>query len=136
MDDMVAAFAERQLEQFVLIPSNPRQTTTKINPIWGEISSISKEQKSVRIRIPFARNGEAVLRLLNEPHNLSFQVNRMPYQLQHQALDFIQKEKLFNVLINNDNYRRNFNGVNASQIGNNHEFKYDISYSVSFRRFP
>lgn len=135
MDDMVAAFAERKLEQFVLIPSNPRPTTKKFNPIWGEISNISKEQKSVIIRILFSRNGEAVQRIMNEPLNLLFQVNRMPYQLQHQALDFIQKEKLFNVLINNDNYRRNLDGVNASQLRKNHEFKYDMPYSVSFRRF-
>lgn len=121
MDQMVAAFAERKLEQFVLIPTKLK--TTKKIVIGGEISNISKDQKSVIIRILYSNCIEVVQRLLEESFDLLFQVNRLPYQLQHQALDFIQKDKLFDVLINNDNYSRSCNGVNASNLRDNHKFK-------------
>lgn len=40
----------------------------------------------------------------NEYYDICFTLNRVPYQLQHYSLEFIEKQQLFKELINNRRY--------------------------------
>lgn len=40
-----------------------------------------------------------------EQYDIAFEINRIVYQLQHNALEFIQKHRLFDILINNPSYQ-------------------------------
>lgn len=61
-----------------------------------------------------------------ELYDISFILNRMPYQVQHQALDFIEKEDLFTKLINNSYYKCKSASLplaNGKKQTYNHQFK-------------
>lgn len=51
----------------------------------------------------------------NQVYDVHFQINRIPYQVQHKALDFVQHHKLFEVLINNPKYSLADDGMNVPE---------------------
>lgn len=42
----------------------------------------------------------------DEGYDIFFEINRMVYQLQHNALNFIKEHRLFSILINNPSYHQ------------------------------
>lgn len=44
----------------------------------------------------------------NETYDILFEINRTVYQLQHNALNFIKKHHLFEILINNPMYQQQY----------------------------
>lgn len=58
----------------------------------------------------------------NQLYDIDFQINRLPYQAQHKALDFVQHHKLFDLLIENTQY---------STTSGNHENGEDHSVEES-----
>lgn len=52
---------------------------------------------------------------MHEEYDIHFTLNRVPYQLQHNALEFLQKEKLFKILINQNFYNaKNFKNTDPN----------------------
>ncbi|XP_031638656.1 putative helicase mov-10-B.1 isoform X2 [Contarinia nasturtii] len=96
------AIEENLIERFIL---TPKYTDLKLKgEIWGQVLRV-KEQK---IYIEIFRES------INKVHQLGFnkgtyydiffKLNRVPYQLQHFALEFIESQELFTRLINNSYY--------------------------------
>lgn len=96
---MAAAVEENILDRFVL---RPKLNRTK-EEIWGQVVRV-KDQK-VYIDI-FAEKFQRLLNShISERYDIIFRMNRVPYQLQHYALEFIEQHNLFTRLIDNSFYR-------------------------------
>lgn len=97
---MKAAIDENNLDRFVLIPM---QTPLKKNfEIMGQILYIREDCVFVDI---FPQSFKQIKRIYEtETFTIKFQVNSVPYQQQHMALDYIVEHNLFNILINNSIY--------------------------------
>lgn len=77
-----------------------------LTPIDGEISLNGKikrrESGKIYVEIFNANRWNSIIAM--ERYNIVFEINRIVYQLQHNALDFIKRYRLFDILINNPSY--------------------------------
>lgn len=81
-------------------------------------------------------------------YDLTFETNRIVYQLQHSALEFIEKHEIFNILINHPDYYRQiedrwpsrstsvFANSNANQNDLNDEQMQAIDCIVEGNNYP
>lgn len=92
-----AAVDENLVDSFVMKSTTPHDTTE----IHGKIDR--KGWKKIFVRIKYKTE---VFKQLCEQHayNVNFELNRLPYQLQHYALHFMEEHNLFSLLIDNPKY--------------------------------
>lgn len=110
MQDLLYAIDENIVDYFELVPKYfPKPRTKNINnryikdPIRGQVQRFKENDEKIVIEI--LDHFEFVLEnYRNDLYDILFELNRMPYQLQHYALDFVKKQNLFDILIENDQY--------------------------------
>lgn len=89
------------ISNFILEPQVVPLTTGK-STIKGQIVRVKSHQIIIEIhydRFEFVQKWHQF-----EFYNISFELNRTPYEAQHYALDHIEKHNLFKILIENDQY--------------------------------
>lgn len=94
-DELLAAIDEGKLSQFKLTPTyvgDKQEWDGKIkrkesNKIYVLIYTLPKQVLSTTV-----------------PYDITFKLNQNVHKLQNDALEFIEKHKLFNILINNPKY--------------------------------
>lgn len=97
---MAAAIEENVLDFLVLHPKSQNQSREK--DIFGQICGLRDRKIYIEI---FRESFRSIRKSYkNESYDISFLLNRMPYQVQHNALDFIENDQLFTKLINNSYY--------------------------------
>lgn len=84
---------ERQVHQLKLTPRNGGKE------LIGKKTRISADE--IYLKISAIKDW-----IPNDLYDVSFLLNRTVYQLQHNALDFIQKHKVFDIILNNSNFGR------------------------------
>lgn len=103
--ELAGAVEEGLIDRFILKPKNPRINRNKRKKekmITGQILRLSGKEVIIEI---FQKTFHVVLKShRHESYDIFFTMNRLPYQLQHNALDFIKNENLFTRLINNSYY--------------------------------
>lgn len=83
----------------MLIPKNKKFK----REIWGQVLRLRGQEIFIEI---YQESLQMVLkRYANETYDICFKLNRMPFQAQHYALDFIECENLFTKLIDNSYYK-------------------------------
>lgn len=98
--ELAAAIEENVLDFFVLKPKSNKNAEAK--HIYGQVYRV--REKKIYIEI-FQQSIKQIRKAnKNEVYDICFILNRMPYQLQHYALNFIEKEDLFTKMINNSYY--------------------------------
>lgn len=99
---MAAAVDENEIDFFILKPKR-NKLLLKNKEIFGQILRV--RDKKIYLEI-FPETADLVRKsYMHEDYDIHFTLNRVPYQLQHNALEFLQKEKLFKILINHTSYR-------------------------------
>lgn len=120
--ELAGAIDENEVDFFVLKPKFKRLSHDK--EIWGQVLRV--REKKVYIEI-FQQSIKLVRKSwMNEYYDISFKLNRVPYQLQHFALDFMKKEQLFSRLMNNCAYNSN----NIQPFKREAEIRYDFSEKI------
>lgn len=94
--DMCTAIEENILDKFKLVSEIGHIT------INGQIKFI-KDGKVV-VKIDNDCVSQAIKTPPNTQYNIIFQLNSLPFQVQHSAIDFMQRHQLFSQLINNSEY--------------------------------
>lgn len=98
--ELAAAIEENVLDFFILKPKSNRSEQAK--HVHGQVQRV--RDKKIYIEI-FPHSVKYVSKAYkDELYDICFILNRMPYQMQHYALNFIEKEDLFTKLINNSYY--------------------------------
>lgn len=104
MSKLAEAVDESILDHFTLKPS---ETSKEVEPTKYQII-ISGLIKGSNKDFIFVEVDEGFGHLLNncskQTYDIFFNINRMPFRLQHNALEWIKKHNLFNILINNPIY--------------------------------
>lgn len=95
-DELLAAIDEGQVYQLKL--------TTKFSDeeLKGKINRKESNNIYIHLYLPYKSRPAASYAL--QEYDLSFILNKTVHQLQHNALDFIQKHRLYDILINNPLY--------------------------------
>lgn len=97
MKEFCNAIDENELCQFVLKPKNPIL-------LYGEIKGKVKEQKDGKVYIEIW-NWDSFKRVnTGDTYSMHFQANSKNFELQTNALEFIDKHDLFDCLIKNPAY--------------------------------
>lgn len=99
--ELAAAIEENVLDFFVLKPKSSKDVHAKY--IYGQVYRVREKKIHIEIfpqSIKLVRSSNK-----NAFYDICFILNRVPYQMQHNALDFIEKEQLFTKLINNSYYK-------------------------------
>ncbi|XP_037036186.1 putative helicase mov-10-B.2 isoform X2 [Bradysia coprophila] len=89
-EELCAAIDDKQLDRFTLKSESSEKS------VDGKILRREADRLYVDLFTKYFR--------IDDCYNLFFQVNRMNYQLQHNALQFIAEHRLFSILINNPSY--------------------------------
>lgn len=104
MSKLAEAVDESCLDHFTLEPfeASSKVDSTKLQfTISGLIKGSNKD-------FIFVEVDEGFNYLLNncakQTYDISFHINRMPFRLQHNALEWMKKHSLFHILINNPTY--------------------------------
>lgn len=129
--ELAAAIEENVLDFFILKPKSNKSAQAK--HIYGQVYRV--REKKIYIEI-FQQSIKQLRKAYkNEFYDICFILNRMPYQLQHYALNFVEKEDLFTKLINNSYYKcksvklTQANGVPTQR---NHSFQYVIVLNIFY----
>lgn len=90
-----------------------RNKLPKNKEISGQVLRV--RDKKIYLEI-FRESADLVRKsYMHEEYDIHFTLNRVPYQLQHNALEFLQKEKLFKILINQNFYNaKNFKNTDPN----------------------
>lgn len=99
--ELAAAIEENVLDFFVLKPKSNKNSHAK--HIYGQVYRVREKKIFIEIFQQSIKTFRKEYK--NELYDICFILNRMPYQLQHYALDFVEKEQLFTKLINNSYYK-------------------------------
>lgn len=100
LSELAGAIDENEVDHFILIPKSKKPPNEK--DILGQV--IRTREKKIYVEI-FKQSMKAVQKSWrDEFYDIFFIVNRTPYQLQHNALEYVNKEGLFTRLINNSYY--------------------------------
>lgn len=110
MQDLFDAIDENVVDYFELVPKYfPKLKKKKIqnrrvkDPIRGQVRRLKGNDDKIVIEI--LEHFDFVLHnYRNDVYDIIFELNRLTYQLQHYALDFVEKENLFDILIENQLY--------------------------------
>lgn len=98
---MAAAVEENVLDFLILHPKSHNQSREK--DIHGQVQGIRERKIYIEI---FPESFRHIRKAHErELYDISFLLNRVPYQMQHYALSFLKAEQLFTKLINNSYYK-------------------------------
>lgn len=122
LTELAAAIDENVLDFLVL-----KSKSNSEKKIRGQVYRISGKKIIIEI---FPESYKLIQKAWkNELYDIFFILNRVPYQVQHYALQFIEKEKLFPKLINNKLYNSKSDKLaNGKAIKTNHPFMYVSPY--------
>lgn len=104
MSKMAEAIDESFLDHFTL---KQFETSTEVDPIKskvaisGKVKGNNKDYIFVEIEEGF---GHLFSNCSKQTYDIYFHINRMPFRLQHNALEWMKKHNLFHILINNSTY--------------------------------
>lgn len=101
---MIEAVEESAVDCFTLKPSNPLICCV---PLAGHIKTCSKD--FIFVEITEREHCNYVLNHPDRSFDIFFHVNRVTFQLQHYALEWIQEHQLFNLFVNSSQYNSNTN---------------------------
>lgn len=103
MAEISAAIDESLLDLFVLKPHKQTDFDDELYRSYeGQIKRKSADKIFVEMSDEcFSQFGDVAK---NHSFDIKFCLNRLPYQLQHLALDYLNDQHLFDVLINNPKY--------------------------------
>lgn len=127
--DLVEAVEESLVDHFILKPVHASHMS-----IEGQIKSCNKDYifMSIKEKDQFNYLKGNAERL----YDISFHVNRMPYQLQHFALEWIGDHAIHNVLVNNPQYDIKVRDVDSDELFSvfrqNYIFRYKSIDSTHF----
>lgn len=97
MCELCAAIDENYVDWMILEPES--RALKKKDKIWAQVDKMQNERIHFKV---FPRSFHRIQKLhKNELFNIHFQLNRTSFQMQHNALDYVKKHKLFDILINN-----------------------------------
>lgn len=99
MVEVSAAIDECILDTFYLLPPNDGSAVQ----IHGKVKGKNHERIFIEFDI---ENFAKIRKNYLKPFDIFFQLNRVPFQAQHLALDFFQQHDLFTHLIKNPLYDR------------------------------
>lgn len=116
--ELAAAIEENVLDYLVLQP--------KLQ-IDGNLQEIKGKVYRARDRNIYIEIFKCSIKLMRksykrELYDIFFLLNRMPYQLQQNALDFIDSHKMFTKFINNDVYKRQVLPAKSRKTKQTHSF--------------
>lgn len=94
---MAEAAEESILDCFTLIPRKSPNVS-----LGGQVKGCNKE--FIFIEITEKEHSDYLRANLHQFYDIIFHVNRVPFQLQHYALEWIESHRLFNVLLNNPKF--------------------------------
>lgn len=111
MAEISAAIDESLLDLFVLKPHKQTDFDDELRSSYsGQIKRKSTDKIFVEMSDEcFSQFGEVAK---NYSFDIKFCLNRIPYQLQHLALDYLNDQHLFGALINNPKYDETGNTCN------------------------
>lgn len=124
VSELAQAVEESIVDYFTLKPSNPLIGGIVIE---GRIKTNNKDFIFVEVIEPEHRRY-----LLNHPqrnYDIFFHVNRLTFQLQHNALEMIVDHQLYHLFINSSKYddrRRNFDMNYTPPIKDDYAFRFKI----------
>lgn len=102
LSELSTAIEENLIERFVL---TPKYTSVKIKgEILGQVLQVREQKIYIEIFIESFKKAQSLLFDKSQYYDICFKLNRVPYQLQHFALEFIENQDLFSRLINNTYY--------------------------------
>ncbi|XP_055301201.1 putative helicase mov-10-B.1 isoform X2 [Sitodiplosis mosellana] len=102
-DELLAAIDDSQVNRFKLISKYGREE-------WdGKINR--KESNKIYVHL---FTSPKQMPSTNELYDISFKLNQTVYQLQHNAIDYITKHGLFDILINNPMYHTQERSIRSS----------------------
>lgn len=108
---MVEAVEESIVDCFTLKSAQSSNVS-----LGGQIKASNKD--FIFIEITERDHSEYLQRNIHRTYDICFHVNRLPFQLQHHALDWIESHRLFNVFVNNPSCEvvdRDFYGAAVSE---------------------
>lgn len=104
MSKMAEAIDESFIDHFTL---KPFETSSEVDPTKSKVA-ISGKVKGNNKDFIFIEIEEGLGYLMNnytkQTFDIFFNINRMPFRLQHNALEWMKKHSLFHILINNSTY--------------------------------
>lgn len=111
MTEISAAIDENLLDMFVLEPHKQTDFDGELCARYeGRIKRKSADKIFVEMSDEcFSQFGDVAKKY---SFDIKFCLNRLPYQLQHLALDYLNDQHLFDVLINNPKYDETGNSSN------------------------
>lgn len=107
---MEQAIDESLIDMFELISSCRRRTKGSFSPISGRIKNTDEENIYVEIA---ERDFTYLKRNCKAHYDINFQINDLPYRIQHTALDKVRTFKLHSLLIANKSYEQISNDNNT-----------------------
>lgn len=111
LSELAAAVEDNLTDRFIL---KPKYMPTKAFEIQGQIVRVRENKIYIEIMpkaFAFVKKHHKM-----EFYDIIFQLNRIPYQLQHYALSFIESQNLFDILINNDQYTESLQPIKRNVI--------------------
>lgn len=98
MGELIAEI-ENNFVEYVILRLTSRQDTEYLGTICG------LQDKTIVFEVTESKALKDLASGKNKLYNISFKLNRLHYQLQHYALEFILDHELFVRLIDNSDYR-------------------------------
>lgn len=101
---MVAEIENNSIEYVILRPNSLPDTSNHKNEHLGKICDL--RDKKVLFDVTQTKSFNLIRGSCeNKLYNISFKLNRLNYQMQHYALEFVLDHELFVRLVDNSDYR-------------------------------
>lgn len=126
---MIEAVEESAVDCFTLKPSNPLISCV---PMAGHIKTCNKD--FIFIEITEREHCNYILNHPDRSFDIFFHVNRVTFQLQHYALDWMAEHQLFNLFVNSpkyDTHGRNLDG--SATDDDDYTFRFGILFFFLFQ---
>lgn len=103
MGELIHEIENSFIEYVVVCTKSTKNTSNQENEHLGKICALQDDNVVIDMTQSksFKFNGSSQ----NKLHSISFKLNRLHYQLQHYAIEFILDHELFVRLIDNSDYR-------------------------------
>lgn len=113
--ELEGAIEENVVDRFILKPKIGKVKAK--NEIWGQVLRVRNQKIYIEI-FPESFN-KVRNQFEGQLFDIHFTVNRVPFQLQHFALEFVENENLFTRLIHNYQYKMHELPSNSVQVAEN-----------------
>lgn len=120
---MIDAVEESLVDCFTLKPSNPLISCV---PIVGHIKTCNKD--FIFVEIAEREHCNYILNHPDRTFDIFFHVNRVTFQLQHYALDWMVKHQLFQLFVNSPKYETH--GWDSNALGMDDIVDYEFRFIV------